>query len=485
MSYYFLEEPIPLKPQAEPIPFPIEALPSTIRDIVRYTADAKQVHPDMPAVIALSAIAACAQGKARISITPEWREELNIYSILVADSGSRKSMVFDALTAPINDYVEKYNKNHSAEILAYQNKLNKLEAKKANLISSFADDTKIDKIQEQILTLTENPKIPLRLIAKDCTPEALAVIMASNQGKTAIMSDEGVFDIMAGLYTGGRSNINIYLNAYDGQPIFIDRKSIGSILINRPLITFGICCQPSVISDFITDKQFIGKGLAQRFIFSEPPEATSARSIYTGEPDTAIKNAYSNAIGRIIALPESLDCIKLSEAAFGLFNSFYEQNELRILQEGKYSVTKTFLNKLPGKAARICGLLHLCEHSKYEPVSAVTMQGALQIAQYFQIQNDRILNISSDYTVAEYVADRLIHNARKDNYSSYRARDIKRFCQKYKGKQIDEALIILQEHRYVQFEPDDKKNPNRQYGVYSLNPMLLYDRQGAVKPLSS
>ena len=127
--------------------------------------------------------------------------------------------------------------------------------------------------------LKENPITEMRLIANDCTAEAIASVMAVNNDKIAILSDEGVFDIMAGLYSNGKANINIYLKSYDGFPILIDRKSSGSIKLHRPLITFGICCQPTVMTDFLEDKRFTGKGLAQRFLYCQPPSLCGKRTL--------------------------------------------------------------------------------------------------------------------------------------------------------------------------------------------------------------
>lgn len=60
----------------------------------------------------------------------------------------------------------------------------------------------------------------------------------------------------------------------------------------------------------------------------------------------------------------------------------------------------------------------------------------------------------------------------------------KRFCQKYKSKQLNEALLILEEHNYLRYTPDNPKNPDRQHGIYELNPYFVYDRQANVNPLS-
>ena len=58
--------PTPLNPAKSPPPFPIGALPPTIRDMVNYVAETTQVYPDMPAAVALAALSVCLQGKAKV-----------------------------------------------------------------------------------------------------------------------------------------------------------------------------------------------------------------------------------------------------------------------------------------------------------------------------------------------------------------------------------------------------------------------------------
>lgn len=468
----FNEALIPFKTTQPPSPFPLNALPDTVRSFVEYTAKAIQVHSDMPAALALSVLSTCVQGKAKIAATPEWCEELNLYTAVVAEPGERKSAVFAALTAPVQDYVEQYNQLHAAEIATYKNKLSKLEAQKNDLIHKGGKDEDIEKIQLEILDLEANPKTPLRLIATDCTPEATAAVMAANNGRIAILSDEGVFDVMAGLYTNGRANINIYLNSYDGQSISIDRKSSGSLLLQRPLITFGVCCQPSVITEFVADKRFFGKGLAQRFLFCQPPSLCGYRTLCNLPIEQSVKDEYSALINRLLSLPDSSENITLSDEAFEAFSSFFNEIEIKIGSEGKYSDTRTFLNKLLGKTVRISGLLHLCENDICTPLGINTMQNAIEIARYFITQNELLMSDNADTAAAEYVIERITKTAKKDGKSTYRARDLKRFCQKYKSKELDEILTLLEEHKYVRFVSDPGKQ-DRSCGVYHINQQLL------------
>lgn len=477
MAFYFIQPPTPLRREKQPAVFPINALPPIIGEYVQQVAKAVQVHPDMTASLAIAVLAACSQGKSQIQITPEWTEELNLYISVVAEPGQRKSKIFSVLTKPVTDFVNTYNARNEAEICAYRNKMARLISHKNSLIAKNASDEEIAEVQTEILELKAHPRSELRLIASDCTSEALAVVMAANNDKIAILTDEGVFEVMAGLYNNGKSNINIYLNSYDGQTISIDRKNSGSLILKHPLISFGVCCQPSVISEFISDKSFIGKGLVQRFMFCQPPTLNGTRKLCTMPIDENLKSNYCNIINKLLYMDNCTKPITLSPEAYALFENYYNEIEVRIGREGKYSFSRTFLSKLSGKTARICGLLHLCTSNPENPVTAETMANAIAISRYFDEQNEFLFNTSPDMAAAEYVLDRLKATANKDGCDSYRARDLKRFCQKFTSAQLDEALIILEEHGYIAFEPANQAKPNRKYGTYHINPFWLRERE--------
>lgn len=169
MSYYFLEPPIPLVSTAEPPQFPLEALPTSLQEYVRQISHALQVHPDMPSALSLAILAACVQGKTKISVTPEWQEELSLYTAVIAEPGERKSAVFSALTSPIYSYTENYNLTHAAEIAAYQNNVKRLEVRKNKLISDNAAEEEINEVQSELSLLLANPVVPMRLDEKERT----------------------------------------------------------------------------------------------------------------------------------------------------------------------------------------------------------------------------------------------------------------------------------------------------------------------------
>lgn len=84
-------------------PFPIDALPSWLRDFVQDVAAFSQVQPDMPAVLALAALSTASAGRFHINVRPDYAETMNLYVAAVMDSGDRKSGVFKACTQPLRE----------------------------------------------------------------------------------------------------------------------------------------------------------------------------------------------------------------------------------------------------------------------------------------------------------------------------------------------------------------------------------------------
>jgi hypothetical protein len=98
------EEPIPLAPDIVDVPpFPVDALPEVIANMVTELAEATQTDPAMAGTSALSVSAASVGGHAEIQIRRGWREPLCLSTNTIARPGERKSPVQAAMVKPIRD----------------------------------------------------------------------------------------------------------------------------------------------------------------------------------------------------------------------------------------------------------------------------------------------------------------------------------------------------------------------------------------------
>src|SRR5204862_4537998 len=105
------------------------------------------------------------------------------------------------------------------------------------------------------------------------TPEALATLMADHRGLMAVFSDEGgIFDLLAGRYSKGVPNLDLWLKGHAGSSVRVDRadRTRPPIMIDRPHLTVGISPQPSVLASLGNKPGFRERGLLARFLFAVP-----------------------------------------------------------------------------------------------------------------------------------------------------------------------------------------------------------------------
>jgi len=239
----------PLTQDSSNLPtFPTECLPNAIGNYVRAVSASTQTSADMAAVISLGSLAAVLQGKYVVQGKAGYHEQLSLYVLVVAAPGERKSSVMRSMTHPLFEYEQEYNESRKDDIIQYQHQKDFLKKQIAKLEKRI-DETDDHVLQSQIAGLNirlENlaEVKPVRFFADDCTSEALTRLMVENAGITTVISTEGgIFDIMAGRYTSGRANIDIWLKAHDGDSIRIDRIGRESDFIQDPALSAILCVQ--------------------------------------------------------------------------------------------------------------------------------------------------------------------------------------------------------------------------------------------------
>lgn len=248
---------------------PDSCLPDLLCDYIKAVAEYVQVDVEMCVLPLMSVLSRCVQGKFNVCFPNTYHEEpLNLYTLTVASPGERKSGVFRTLTAPLFEYQKKENERLAPLIAEYR-------AKRKSLANAFESLTKgknadAEKAQEIALELENlKPVNRLTLNITDCTPESLTAELADNNELMGILDDEcGIFDNIAGLYSNGTPNIDIFLKAYDGSPLVVTRRSKENIYLEHPVITLGLMAQPEPFAKAMNKPEFAGRGLIHRFLFS-------------------------------------------------------------------------------------------------------------------------------------------------------------------------------------------------------------------------
>lgn len=321
------------------------------------------------------------------------------------------------------------------------------------------------------------PVKPLRLLADDVTQEALQKLMADNDGRMGIVSAEGgIFEIMAGRYTSNSVNVEVFLKAFSGDPIFIDRVGRAPQQIPHPALTMLLSVQPVVIRNIMSNSAFRGRGLLARFLFAQPKSMVGSRRYDSDPIPQGLKSAYRNLIHDLLSITGNRDCIRFDAGAYEESKEFFEQLEPQHMNQ--LFEIEDWSGKFHGTVMRIAGLLH-CMRYGHEAasclVNAQTVKDAIIIGEYFLEHTKAVFLTTSnaDTEDAGYVLRRLKEEPPQGSVSK---RDLLRLCRKFhKGEDLSGALTVLLDRGYLREAPrEDYKGQGRKPGErYDINPFFL------------
>ena len=419
--------------------FPVGSLPPAVKDFAEAVTGSIQVAPDMPATATISIGALCVQGKFKASVNRDWKEPLNLYTVIVARPSDRKSPVLRITTEGVIGYERDENERRALDVRAYETQRRVL-VKAINIMTDkAAKGTGKEKVttemimekEQELLWLEQDAVRPLRLIADDTTPEALISLLAENNGKMAIISSEGgIFDIAAGRYSDGL-NIDVFLKAYSGDTIRVDRKGRASEYVNDPALTMLLTIQPSVLSTVMDNPAFRGRGLVARFLYSLPVSTVGGRRFEVMPVPQEVSRNFTDLVRRLLAIPDGEErIITLSPEAYEIFKEQFNDLEPRLVDE--LESIEDWAGKFIGNTLRIAGILHCfihVENADKVPISGETMRNAQEIANYYLEHAKAAFKImglydSQEVKDAKYILKKLL-NCGETEISK---RDLFRLC---------------------------------------------------------
>lgn len=393
-------EPIPLN-NVQVLPFPVDRLPGNCQRYAEELAEALQVPVDLPAMLMLATAAAATANKLEVEITSGWTEPTNLFVCVALPPAHRKSAVFQAIVAPLHKAELTLRRELEPLIDERQQEYRIMEArlKEAERRASIAQDNeKLSALDEAKALRRQLPNIPClpRLVSNDATPEKLAELLASHDGRIAHLSPEGgIFDTMAGRYSNGMPNLDVYLMGHAGDCIRVDRLHRPTLMIERPALTIGLTVQPEVICGLMQKPSFHGRGLIARFLFSLPPSRLGFRKIETASVDPQTRARYEAMMETLLRIKIDKDDegqtkprrVLLENAARAVLQEFRQDTELAFRPGGDMEHAQDWGGKLPGAIARIAAILHALQNPDAPHESAInegTMIGAIHIGYYLK-----------------------------------------------------------------------------------------------------
>ena len=102
-------EPRPLRQSADAIPFPLDALPTVLRNMAQSISVTTSTDVGMAGTAMLSAVGYCFTGLYWLAGKADHTEPPVLYSIIIAQSSERKSPVMHFIKASFDSFESKYN----------------------------------------------------------------------------------------------------------------------------------------------------------------------------------------------------------------------------------------------------------------------------------------------------------------------------------------------------------------------------------------
>jgi len=389
--------PEPMLPGSLKTPdMPEDILQGAWGEMARAVAASTQTPPALSVMCVLGVLATLLQR--RFEVAPhgdDYIEPLALWVVSASPSGTRKTAVLNAFMRPIVKW-EKLQYDRYRVLIARNNAARSTAKKRIEALNGQAAKCKEPAelqalrrdIENEELGTPEEVRAP-RLFTGDTTAERLQAMLFENAERMAVHSDEpGIFRVMAGAYSGGAQNLDVFLQGHAGSAMRIDRAG-RMAHVDKPALSFNLMIQPGMLSEVAGSKGFRDSGLLARFLYAVPASNVGKRDVRQHTSiDTEVRERYERGVLSLLegylcepgTVPK-VEVLDLEDSAQELWLDFAQEIEDNHGDGGKYESMRDWTSKLAGAVARIAALLELAEVGLgAESVSFSAMDRAIRLA---------------------------------------------------------------------------------------------------------
>lgn len=294
----------------DPLDLFSDTLPPIMREdylppvIARFAFDQAEVKGAAPEIIAMTCLAAASAAihdGFRIIPKPDepsWQERACLWTMIVADPGSKKTPAMKAALGVLSGIDNDMNRRYAGSLRQYLD-----EDRVYRLASREADRRKAKGAMGETVGMDEDlaaPEKPRqeRIFVGDATIEKVAELCGDNPRGLCLFRDElsGWFGGMDAYSKGGVAKDRpLWLEAYNGGPRTIDRITRGTQFVENWSMGIIGSIQQDKIKAIVQNSQ--DDGLFQRFMIIDVPNAY--RQSAERPEDAAARKSYEDAIAML------------------------------------------------------------------------------------------------------------------------------------------------------------------------------------------
>lgn len=469
--------------------FPEDILQGLWGDMARSVSASTQTPPALSVMCVLGVLATLLQRRYEVSPYGDtYTEPLALWVVSASPSGTRKTAVLNAFMGPIVRW-EKLQYDRYRTLIARANAARSTAKKRIEALNQQAskckDKTELEGLRTDIereeLDMPEEVRAP-RLFTGDTTAERLQAMLFENSERMAVHSDEpGIFRVMAGAYSNGAQNLDVFLQGHAGSAMRIDRAG-RMAHVDKPALSFNLMIQPGLMSEVAGSKGFRDSGLLARFLYAIPATNVGSRDVRKHSSiDATVRDRYERGV---VSLLEGYLCepgtvpkvqiLDLTDSARELWLDFSQYIEDNQGDDGVFESIRDWTSKLAGATARVAALLELAEFGLgAESVSCSAMDRAIRLAKVLIPHAQSAFGLlGTDSTDSDALA--VLKWVQANGYEEFTRRDAQkamegRFRSVDKLKRAVDRLDAMDCTR--EFKRRNKGAPATTY--YRVNPALL------------
>jgi hypothetical protein len=380
--------------------FPLDSLPSVIRDYALELAAVYRVPVELPALCLLGTLSA-AIGKSRqaVNVVPERITRANLYMLISLSSGAGKS-ISTRIAKPFTDFEAQVTNQHEREeeprLKSRQIVLEKeLKRLKKSTKSDPLEATQVEAIVRELGHLRRDLEKSPVLSVGNFTTTGLGNELSRTRDETLwVFSSEGgqIVDVMLGESKSRAPHIELWLNGYSGEG-YRQTRAVSSGGGGHSFSLKDICLssllmvQPSVARKLMEHHHARERGLLARMLMVEvkaPPVRDTGIHL---EVSQEIEAKWTGLISRILehrvqgADPLTVNCS--SDAAEG-FRAFYNETYCDWVQGDLCDMDKE-LSRWRENAIKLALILEAANGSEVPEITAEIAADAVALMRWIGI----------------------------------------------------------------------------------------------------
>lgn len=478
------KDPLPLiEPQEEAPLYPIDVLPSIIRNSILAYQKYGQQPTSLIAGGALANISLSCQTLANVARDHLLHSPISLYFITLGASGERKTASDKVFGQGIRQWQLETRERLMPEVafsnIAYHAWSSERDGllRKIKKAGNNGEPTK--ELQEQLHSLLmKEPSISLlpELFFEDTTQEAFTESLAHGWPSSSLWSDEGGIIVSNhGMQSNATKFITTLNRLWDGNHFMTSRKTSKSFIVSHRRITVSLMLQPLLLKQLLERQEGLTRqsGFLARTLITYPISSMGER--YYKKPPKSLESLdeFHQRIRECLDLTLGLDkkgCHKIPTLVFSKqgkakWVDFFNEAEKEIATAGKWRSIQDFVSKSAENVARLSALFHLFL-GKEGKIDVETTDQAIAIIKWHLEETKRMIDNSSGENHIND-AKKLLNWFKSKNLSEVTPRYFQQHSAIREKYRLNKAIETLIENHYL----IEKIHANKT--TLSLNPKIM------------